>query len=96
MLFKKITMSLVGIVLCVFIIPYFGFLFFQSYTKSVPGANDNLTGCLTAMSVLKLMKENNIEFDNTEVRIMLTGSEEAGLRGAKNYVEVHECSIFWK
>ena len=81
---------IVGIVLCVFIIPYFGFLFFQSYTKSVPGANDNLTGCLTAMSVLKLMKENGIEFENTEVRIMLTGSEEAGLRGAKNYAETHE------
>ena len=42
------------------------------------------------MSILKLMKENNIEFENTEVRIMLTGSEEAGLRGAKNYAEMHE------
>ncbi len=80
----------VGIVLLIFVIPYIGFLFFQSYTKSVPGANDNLTGCLTSMAVLKLMKEQNIEFENTEVRVILTGSEEAGLRGAKNYAEVHE------
>lgn len=81
---------IVGIVLLVFIVPYIGFLFFQSYTKSVPGANDNLSGCLTVMSILKLMKENDINFENTEVRVILTGSEEAGLRGAKNYAETHE------
>ena len=80
----------VGIVLCVFIIPYIGFLFFQSYTKSVPGANDNLSGCLSAMSVLKLMEEADVRFENTEVRVILSGSEEAGLRGAKAYAKAHE------
>lgn len=80
----------VGIILCVFFIPYFGFFFLQSYTKSVPGANDNLSGCLSCMSVLKLMAENNIEFQNTEVRVVLSGSEEAGLRGAKAYAKAHK------
>ena len=81
---------IVGIVLCVFVIPYIGFLFFQSYTKSVPGANDNLSGCLSAMSVLKLMDEADVRFENTEVRVILSGSEEAGLRGAKAYAKSHE------
>ncbi len=80
----------VGIVLCIFVVPYIGFLFFQSYTKSVPGANDNLSGCLSAMSVLKLMDEADIRFENTEVRVILSGSEEAGLRGAKAYAKAHE------
>jgi len=80
----------VGIVLCIFVIPYIGFLFFQSYTKSVPGANDNLSGCLSVMSVLKLMDEADVRFENTEVTVILSGSEEAGLRGAKAYAKAHE------
>lgn len=80
----------VGIILCVFLVPYIGFLFFQSYTKSVPGANDNLSGCLSVMSVLKLMDEADVRFENTEVRVILSGSEEAGLRGAKAYAKAHE------
>lgn len=80
----------VGIILCVFFVPYIGFLFFQSYTKSVPGANDNLSGCLSVMSVLKLMDEADVRFENTEVRVILSGSEEAGLRGAKAYAKAHE------
>lgn len=81
---------IVGIILCIFIIPYIGFLFFQSYTKSVPGANDNLSGCLSVMSVLKLLDESDIRFENTEVKVILSGSEEAGLRGAKAYAEAHK------
>lgn len=81
---------IVGIILCIFVVPYIGFLFFQSYTKSVPGANDNLSGCLSVMSVLKLMDEADIRFENTEVRVILSGSEEAGLRGAKAYAKAHE------
>lgn len=80
----------VGIILCIFIVPYIGFLFFQSYTKSVPGANDNLSGCLASMAVLKLMAESDVRFENTDVQVLLTGSEEAGLRGAKAYAETHE------
>ena len=62
---------------------FIGFLFFQNPFKSVPGANDNLTGCYVAMSTLKTLAEANIRFENTEVVVLLSGSEEAGLRGAK-------------
>ncbi|MBR5441786.1 MAG: M20/M25/M40 family metallo-hydrolase [Clostridia bacterium] len=84
---------IVGILLCIFLIPYVGFLFFQSYTKSVPGANDNLSGCLCCMSVLKHLAENDVRFENTEVRVILSGSEEAGLRGAKAYAKAHESEL---
>ena len=66
-----------------------GFLFFQSRRKSVPGANDNLTGCYVAMSVLRDMAARDFKFDDTEVVVLLTGSEEAGLRGAKAFVKRH-------
>lgn len=81
---------IVGIILCVFIIPYVGFFFLQSRTKSVPGANDNLSGCLCCMTVLKHLEEAGCRFENTEVRVILSGSEEAGLRGAKAYAKEHK------
>ena len=36
------------------------------------------------------MEENGTRFENTEVRVVITGSEEAGLRGSKNYCKRHE------
>lgn len=77
---------------CLFIFfpSYIGFLFFQSYTKSVPGANDNLTGCYIAMSTMKAIAEANVRFENTELCVIISGSEEAGLRGAKAYVAAHK------
>ncbi|MDR2524774.1 MAG: Zn-dependent exopeptidase M28 [Oscillospiraceae bacterium] len=70
-----------------------GFLFFQSRRRGVPGANDNLSGCYTAMAILKEMREGQISFEDTEVVVLLTGSEEAGLRGAKAYVERHKAEL---
>ena len=75
---------------CVFIPFQLGFLFFQSYTKSVPGASDNLSGCYGAISVAKALEDTDTRFENTEVVIICSGSEEAGLRGAKAYVKAHE------
>ena len=75
---------------CVFIPFQLGFLFFQSYTKSVPGASDNLSGCYGAISVAKALDDTDTRFENTEVVVICSGSEEAGLRGAKAYVNAHE------
>ena len=78
------------VVSCVFIPFEIAFLFFQSWTKSVPGASDNLSGCYTGMATIKSLDEAGIEFENTEVVMICSGSEEAGLRGAKAYVKAHE------
>lgn len=85
------TLNLIGFIVgCVFIPFQLGFLLFQNPFKSVPGANDNLTGCYVAMSVAKAMAETDTRFENTDIVVICSGSEEAGLRGAKAYVKAHE------
>ncbi|MEG1509633.1 MAG: M20/M25/M40 family metallo-hydrolase [Clostridia bacterium] len=66
-------------------------MFWMSNSKViVDGANDNLTGCYMGIAVLKALKENNINLENTEVGVILSGSEEAGLRGAKAWCRAHK------
>ncbi len=76
-----------GWVALVFIPAYVMLFFFINYNICVDGANDNLSGALCCAAVLKFMEDNNIRFENTEVISLLTGSEEAGLRGAKTYAK---------
>lgn len=64
-------------------------MFFVDWSVVVPGANDNLTGSFVSVALAKLMKDNNLKLKNTEVYFMVTGSEEAGLRGAKAFVKKH-------
>lgn len=78
------------VISCVFIPFEFAFLFFQSWTKSVPGAFDNLSGCYVGMAVVKALDEAKVRFENTEVVVICSGSEEAGLRGSKAYAKAHE------
>lgn len=78
------------VVSCVFIPFEIAFLFFQSWTKSVPGASDNLSGCYAGMAAIKALDEAGIKFENTEVTMICSGSEESGLRGAKAYAKAHE------
>lgn len=78
------------VISCVFIPFEFAFLFFQSWTKSVPGASDNLLGCYVGMAVVKALDEAKVRFENTEVVVICSGSEEAGLRGSKAYAKAHE------
>ena len=67
-----------------------GLYFMVNYRRVVDGANDNLTGCYMGIAILKAMQEQGIELENTEVGVILTGSEEAGLRGAKAWCEAHK------
>lgn len=78
------------VISCVFIPFEFAFLLFQSWTKSVPGASDNLSGCYVGMAVVKALDEAKVRFENTEVVVICSGSEEAGLRGSKAYAKAHE------
>ena len=69
---------------------WFGMNFLWNRKRIVDGANDNLSGCYMGLAVLKELEENGIELENTEVGVIITGSEEAGLRGAKAWCEAHE------
>jgi hypothetical protein len=73
-----------------FWIPFYGaLLFFTNWTRIVQGANDNLTGCVAAIGVAKYLSDNGIRFENTELRVITSGCEESGLRGAKAYARQH-------
>lgn len=63
--------------------------FFVNYKCCVEGANDNLTGAVSSVAILKYLEDNNIRFENTEVVAMSSGAEEAGLRGARAYTKRH-------
>lgn len=67
-----------------------GLYFMENYNRVVDGANDNLTGCYMGIAVLKALKDEGIELENTEVGVILTGSEEIGLRGSKAWCEAHK------
>mgnify|MGYP002518586775 FL=1 len=79
--------ALWGLIFVPFII---GLYFMVNYRRVVDGANDNLSGCYMGISVLKFLKDEGIELENTELGVVLTGSEEAGLRGAKAWCEAHK------
>lgn len=64
-------------------------LFFVNWKVCVMGANDNLTGVMASMAVIKYLKDNDIRFENTEVVAVSTGCEECGLRGAKAFAKAH-------
>lgn len=76
--------SLVTIPFCIAI------MFFINWKVICDGANDNLSACYAAMGVLKEMDDNDFRFENTEVCCFISGSEEAGLRGAKAYARRHK------
>ncbi len=57
--------------------------------RVVDGANDNLTGCYMGITVLREMERLGVNPENTELGVILTGCEEAGLRGAKAWCKAH-------
>ena len=79
-----------GIAHLVFVPLLIGMYFMWDPSTTVDGANDNLTGCYMGIAILKAMKDAGIELEHTEVGVILSGSEEAGLRGAKAWVEQHK------
>ncbi len=79
-------LGLIGLVFAPF---WFGLYFMWNRNKIVDGANDNLSGCYIGMAILKALHDEGIEFENTEIGVVCTGSEEAGLRGAKAWAAAH-------
>lgn len=69
---------------------YLLLFFFVDFKRTVPGANDNLTACYTAIAVIKAMEEAGVRLEHTEVGALITGSEEAGLRGSRAWAKKHK------
>ena len=74
-------------------LPSVALFFFINYRVAVDGANDNLSANYIAMSVLREMRDSGVRFENTEVCCLLTGAEEAGLRGAKAFARAHKAEF---
>jgi len=57
---------------------------------NVPGAADNLSACALVVAMCRFLVKNPSYLpDDTEIRFISFGSEEAGLRGSRNYVARH-------
>jgi len=80
------TLGYVQIGLCA---PLLLTMLFHNNNRFVEGANDNLTGCYTSMAVAKLLGASDTRLENTELIVLNSGGEEAGLRGAKAFCKAH-------
>lgn len=65
-------------------------LFMWNKNRVVDGANDNLSGCYMGIALMKALQDEGIELEDTEIGVIITGSEEAGLRGALAWGEAHK------
>ena len=69
---------------------YFFFNMGRRDGGTVPGAVDNLSACAIAVAMCRFLVSNPSYIPaDTEVRFITFGSEEAGLRGSRCYVERH-------
>lgn len=79
--------ALIGFIFIPFLI---GLYWMWNEKRVVDGANDNLSGCYMGIAVMKALEDAGITLENTEVGVILSGSEEAGLRGSKAWCEAHQ------
>jgi hypothetical protein len=88
--------NVIGFV-CIALYPFVGLnLFFHTYSV-VPGAMDDLAGISVVAGVAKALANagngGGLSLEHTEVRLLAASSEEAGLRGAKRYVQAHRAEL---
>ena len=74
----------------IFVPLWFTLIFLWNKNRVVDGANDNLSGCYMGVAVMKALQDEGIDLEDTEVGVIITGSEEAGLRGAMAWAEAHK------
>lgn len=82
-----------GLLQLLFLPVFASLLFFTDFSRTVPGANDNLSGLFLGMAAVKCLHEMGRRFKHTEVWVINMGSEEAGLRGAKAYAARHHAEL---
>lgn len=83
------SLSIMAYISLAFLPFWIALYFLWNEKQIVDGANDNLTGCYMGIAVLKALQEQGIELENTEVGVLISGAEEAGLRGAKAWCKQH-------
>lgn len=83
------VLDVLSYILLGFNVFFIAVIFMYDKNRVVEGANDNLSGCFLSIAVLKYLQDNDIRFENTEVVALCTGSEEIGLRGAKDFCKKH-------
>jgi hypothetical protein len=88
------TLPLVlGLVGLIFLVLWVALYKFHNKKVVVDGANDNLTACYVSLAVPKALKEAGIQLQNTELCVLISGAEEAGLRGAKAFAKAHNAEL---
>ncbi|MDR1940260.1 MAG: Zn-dependent exopeptidase M28 [Clostridiales bacterium] len=84
------VLLILGLCGLVFVVFWVALYKFHDKKVIVDGANDNLTACYVSLAVPKAFKEGGIKLKNTELCVLISGSEEAGLRGAKAFAKAHK------
>jgi hypothetical protein len=82
--------QIIGWVLALFVPAGVVGILFNNLGVVAGGANDNLSGTFIATGILKFMREGGVRLEKTELMALITGSEEAGLRGAKVWADRHK------
>ena len=90
---KAPVWTVIGITDILFIPFYVALLKFVNWNQIVDGANDNLSACFVALAALRELSQQDKRFDYTEVCCLITGSEEAGLRGALDFARKHKAEF---
>lgn len=70
-----------------FVISWAATYFFISKNRIIDSANDGLSAAVTATYAFNSLKD--VQFENTEVCVLLTGSGSVGMRGAMAFADAH-------
>lgn len=64
-----------------------------AFGRAVPGASDNLSGALATLELARHFAQDGMRLAHTELVALVTGAEEAGLRGAKAFARTHAAEL---
>jgi len=83
------TQAILGAIQLAFLPGALMWLCFASFRHVSPGANDDLSGVFVVTALARHLGQTGTRLENTELVLLVTGSEEAGLRGAKAFAARH-------
>lgn len=79
-----------GLVGIIFAPVWIACLFVFGGGKVSVGACDNLSGCYTALALMRALEQAGIKPESTDVAVVITGAEECGMRGAAAWCAAHK------